>query len=77
MFEETAEHSELHSELGSESQSGCGSLPGTPVAIDDTPASEQALSDEQVRARNKAVRAHHRAPGAGAVPPFSDHSGSL
>jgi hypothetical protein len=77
MFEETAEHSELHSEPGSESQSGCDSQHGTPTVIDNTPASEQTLSDDQVRARNKAVRGHHRAPGAGVVPPFSDHSGSL
>jgi hypothetical protein len=77
MFEETAEHSELHSEPGSESQSGCGSQHGTPVAIDETAASEQALNDERVRARNKAVRDHHKAPQAGVVPPFSNHSGSL
>jgi hypothetical protein len=37
---------------------------------------EQAVRDDVVRARNKAVRAHHTAPEAG-VPPFSDHSGSL
>ena len=77
MFEETVVRSEVHSEAGTESQSGCGSLPGSPLAIDDTPSNEQALSDEQVRARNKTVRAHHKAPGAGVAPPFSDHSGSL
>jgi hypothetical protein len=37
---------------------------------------EQAVRDEVVRARNKAVRVHHK-PEAEGVPPFSDHSGSL
>ena len=37
---------------------------------------EQAVRDELERARNKAVRAHHK-PEAEGVPPFSDHSGSL
>jgi hypothetical protein len=76
MFKEAAEQSQLHGEQGSESQSGCGSPERTPVAVDEKAASEQAVRDEAVRARNKAVRAHHKGPEAG-VPPFSDHSGSL
>ena len=37
---------------------------------------EQAVCVEVVRARNKAVRVHHK-PEAEDVSPFSDHSGSL
>jgi hypothetical protein len=37
----------------------------------------QAIDDEEVRARNKRVRAPRSAPGAGSPPPFSDHSGQL
>ena len=37
---------------------------------------EQAVRDEVVRARNRAVRVHHK-PEAEGAPPFSDHSGSL
>jgi hypothetical protein len=77
MFEETAEHSELHREQASDTQSGCGSQHRTPAVIDEKAASEQAVSDEVVRARNKAVRAHHKAPEADVVPPFSSHSGAL
>jgi hypothetical protein len=76
MFEETTEQSQLHSEQGSGSQSGCGSQHPTPVAVDEKAASEEAVRDELVRARNKAVRAH-RKPEAEGAHPFSDHSGSL
>lgn len=77
MFEETAEEPERHSEQGSESRGGYGSQHRTPVAVDEKAASEQAIDDELVRARNKAVRNRGQAPEGGAVPPFSDHSGSL
>jgi len=39
--------------------------------------SEQAARDEEVRARNKRVRAPRGAPGPDGPPAFSDHSGSL
>jgi hypothetical protein len=77
MFEETVEHSAQNSEQASGSQSGCGSQHRAPVGVDEKAASEQAASDELVRARNKAVRAHHHTPEAAVVPPFADHSGSL
>lgn len=77
MFEETAEHSALHSEPGSGSQSDCGSQHQTAVGVDEKAASKQAASDELVRARNKTVRAHHQAPEAAVVPPFANPSGSL
>jgi hypothetical protein len=38
---------------------------------------EQAARDEEVRARNKRVRASRNAPGPDGPPAFSDHSGSL
>ena len=38
---------------------------------------EQPAGDELVRARNKAVRAHHHTLEAAVVPPFAGHSGSL
>ena len=77
MFEETAGQAQLPSEEGSGSRSGCGSKRQTPVTVDDKAASEQAVGDEWVRARNKRVRAHSNAPGAEAPPPFCDHSGQL
>ena len=77
MFEETAGQSRLPSEEGSGSPSGSGSEHQTPVPLDDTPASEQAVLDESARARNKRVRAHSNAPKAEAPPPFCDHSGQL
>ena len=39
--------------------------------------SEQAARDEEVRARNKRVRAPRSAPGPDSPPAFSDHSGQL
>ena len=77
MLEETAAQARQHTEQGSESESGCGSQHRTPVAVDQKAASEQAASDEVIRARNKAVRAHGHASGAESSPPFSDHSGEL
>ena len=77
MFEETAEQAKRHSEQGSESQRGCGSQHRTPVAVDEKAASEQAVRDEEERARNKTVRAPRTAPGPNSPPPFSDHSGQL
>lgn len=77
MFEEKAGQAQRPSEQGSGSRSGCGSEHQTPVTLDDTPASEQAVRDESERARNKRVRAHSNAPKAEAPPPFCDHSGQL
>jgi len=77
MFEEKAGQAQLPSEQGSGSRSGCGSAHQTPVTLDNTPASEQAVHDESERARNKRVRAHSDAPKADAPPPFCDHSGQL
>jgi hypothetical protein len=39
--------------------------------------SEQGARDEEVRARNKRVRAPRSAPGPDGPPAFSDHSGQL
>jgi hypothetical protein len=75
MFKETDQHSEQHAEHAS--GCGCGSHPQPPVAEDQKAASEQEAADELVRARNKLVRAPSKLPGAAAVPPFSNHSGSL
>jgi hypothetical protein len=65
------------SDIAEHEPTGCGSQQHrTPVAVDEKAASEQAVRDEVVRARHKAVRVHHK-PEAEGVPPFSDHSGSL
>jgi hypothetical protein len=77
MFEETAKPSEPHTGQESEREGGCSSQHRTPVAIEEKAASEQAVTDEAVRARNKAVRSHHQAPEADVLPPFSGHSGAL
>jgi hypothetical protein len=77
MFEETEGKAQLPGEESSGSQCGCGSKHQTPVAVDDKPASEQAVSDEWVRARNKRVRAPSNAPKTEVPPPFCDHSGQL
>jgi hypothetical protein len=52
---------------------------GCPVGSpeEDWSRAEQAASNEVIRARNKAVRAHRHVPRAESAPPFSDHSGSL
>ena len=77
MFEEKAGPAQLPGEEGDGFRSECGSEHQTPVTIDDTPASEQAVHDEWERARNKRVRAHRNTPKADGPPPFSDHSGQL
>ncbi|MGA2982288.1 MAG: hypothetical protein ABSG32_00655 [Terriglobia bacterium] len=77
MFEETAVQPQVHKEHGSGCQCGCGSKPQAPVAANEKAISEQAARDEEVRARNKRVRAPRNAPGPDSPPPFSDHSGSL
>jgi hypothetical protein len=77
MFEEKAGQAQLPSEQGSGSRSGSGSEHQTPVTLDETPASEQAVRDEWEQDRNKRVRAHRNTPEAEAPPPFSDHSGQL
>ena len=77
MIEETAGHSEQPSDDDSGSRRGGGSEHRTSVPVNEKAASKRAASDEVVRARNKRVRAPRSAPGPGAPPPFSDHSGSL
>jgi hypothetical protein len=77
MSEETAGQARQQTEQGSESQRDCGSKHPTPLAVDQKAAREQAASDEVIRARNKAVRAHGHTPDAESSPPFSDHSGEL
>ena len=77
MIEETADISERHSEHDSGCQCGCGSQPKAPAVVDEKAANEQLVSDEEVRARNKRVRAPRSAPGPDSPPPFSDHSGTL
>ena len=56
---------------------GCGAQHSTPPAVDEKAAAELAAREEEVRARNKRVRAPRNAPGPGGPPPFSDHSGTL
>jgi hypothetical protein len=52
---------------------------GCPIGSpeEDWSRAEQAVREDVIRARNKAVRTHRHAPEAGVAPPFSDHSGSL
>jgi hypothetical protein len=77
MSVQTPEQSERHNEHDRGCKCGCGSQPQTPVAVDEKAASEQAVRDEEERARNKTVRAPRTAPGPNSPPPFSDHSGQL
>jgi hypothetical protein len=77
MIEETIDISERHSEHGSGCQCGCSSKPKAPAVVEEKAANEQPVSDEEIRARNKRVRAPRSAPGPDSPPPFSDHSGTL
>jgi hypothetical protein len=77
MINETAEQPQLPRDDDSGSQTGSSSEQGPSMASDEKAASEQAVRDEVVRARNKRVRAPRSAPGAGSPPPFTNHSGQL